>query len=453
MAERSITMRPRRTRRTLTFLCFLLMGTNALAFQNARQTKTDNAQDQKSGDVIKIDTSVVAVPVVVSDRNSKYIADLTQDEFSIFEDGVQQQIIFFATTSQPFHVTLVIDTSGSTQEKLASIQRAAKLFVAQLQPEDRTAVSSFDDSVTELSDFTNDRKVLEGAISRTAPGAGTKLYDAVKVALDKLSRVKGRKAMVIFTDGVDYRSDSETYDKNISGIEESGIIVYPIRFETRADTEALIRRQQADYGSAADVGLILGGPPAGTTPPTMPGGSGPSIPQPKPGSPNDPYRLPVPSVILRPPTGGYPGDRRNPNDGRYPDDSRYPDDRSSRMPFPDSRAPGSRDDNRYPDSGSSRGRGRGDSVSVMLDGLYATADQYLNALAVVSGGRLHRADTLQSLPAAFEQIAAELRQQYSLGYSSTNESRDGKYRKIQVKVARKDAVVRSRPGYRAPKAK
>ena len=123
------------------------------------------------------------------------------------------------------------------------------------------------------------------------------------------------------------------------------------------------------------------------------------------------------------------------------------------MPFPDSRAPGSRDDNRYPDSGSSRGRGRGDSVSVMLDGLYATADQYLNALAVVSGGRLHRADTLQSLPAAFEQIAAELRQQYSLGYSSTNESRDGKYRKIQVKVARKDAVVRSRPGYRAPKAK
>jgi Ca-activated chloride channel family protein len=92
-------------------------------------------------------------------------------------------------------------------------------------------------------------------------------------------------------------------------------------------------------------------------------------------------------------------------------------------------------------------------VSIMLDGLYATADQYLNALAVASGGKLHRADTLQSLPAAFAQIAAELRQQYSLGYSSTNEARDGKYRKIQVKVARRDSVVRARPGYRAPRSK
>jgi Ca-activated chloride channel family protein len=89
----------------------------------------------------------------------------------------------------------------------------------------------------------------------------------------------------------------------------------------------------------------------------------------------------------------------------------------------------------------------------MLDGLYRTADRYLADLSRVSGGKLHRADTLGSLPAAFSLIAAELRQQYSLGYYPTNAARDGKYRKIQVKVSRKDVVVRARPGYRAPRDK
>lgn len=85
----------------------------------------------------------------------------------------------------------------------------------------------------------------------------------------------------------------------------------------------------------------------------------------------------------------------------------------------------------------------------MLDGLYRTADMYLHDLATRSGGELHRADTLRSLPDAFANIAAELRNQYSIGYYPTNQARDGKYRKIQVKVSRKDVVVRARPGYRA----
>ena len=86
----------------------------------------------------------------------------------------------------------------------------------------------------------------------------------------------------------------------------------------------------------------------------------------------------------------------------------------------------------------------------MLDNLYRTADQYLQDMATRSGGELHRADTLGSLPDAFAKIAAELRNQYSLGYYPANQARDGKYRKIQIKVSRKDVVVRARPGYRAP---
>jgi Ca-activated chloride channel homolog len=86
----------------------------------------------------------------------------------------------------------------------------------------------------------------------------------------------------------------------------------------------------------------------------------------------------------------------------------------------------------------------------MLDSLYRTADQYLQDMATRSGGKLHRADTLGSLPDAFANIAAELRNQYSLGYYPANQARDGKYRKVQVKVSRKGVVVRARPGYRAP---
>jgi len=86
----------------------------------------------------------------------------------------------------------------------------------------------------------------------------------------------------------------------------------------------------------------------------------------------------------------------------------------------------------------------------MLDNLYRTADQYLQDMATRSGGELHRADTLGSLPDAFAKIAAQLRNQYSLGYYPANQARDGKYRKVQVKVSRKGVVVRARPGYRAP---
>jgi VWFA-related protein len=89
----------------------------------------------------------------------------------------------------------------------------------------------------------------------------------------------------------------------------------------------------------------------------------------------------------------------------------------------------------------------------MLDAAYATADSYLKTLAEKSGGRLLRADTLGSLPEAFSQIAAELRTQYMLGYYPLNKERDDHYRKIKVTTARKDVVIRARPGYLATSAR
>lgn len=86
----------------------------------------------------------------------------------------------------------------------------------------------------------------------------------------------------------------------------------------------------------------------------------------------------------------------------------------------------------------------------MLDQLYLTADSYLLELAGKTGGRLLRADSLGSLPDAFAKIAAELRTQYALGYYPSNRARDGQYRRIKVVSTRKQAIIRSRPGYRAP---
>ena len=89
----------------------------------------------------------------------------------------------------------------------------------------------------------------------------------------------------------------------------------------------------------------------------------------------------------------------------------------------------------------------------MLDLAYATADKYLDALAEKSGGRLLRADTLDSLPDAFAQIANELRTQYMIGYYPLNKEHDERYRRIKVATTRKGVVIRARPGYLASGAK
>jgi hypothetical protein len=415
------------------------------------------SRSERQDETIKIDTNLVTVPVIASDRNDVYVHDLQQADFMLYEDGQQQEIVFFATIKEPFSVVLMLDTSASAQEKLGQIQLAANSFVNQLQPADQVKVISFEDNVRELSGFTNDRNELRRAIDSTKPGEGTKLYDAVKLALNNLARRKGRKAIVIFTDGVDWRSDSTQYEDNIQMVEESGVIVYPIRYDTRPETEEMIRNQQESIGEV-DLGVIFGGPnnrlPRGTTPPTVPGSGGSPIPN-RRGGRDDPYQLPVPPVTIPLPGNRYPD--RYPGGGRFPDDRyprRFPDDRNpGSKPYPDDRSPGGggypNDPSRHPDPR----RRREDNINVLLDSLYRTGDQYLNEMALKSGGKLQRADTLVDLPAAFANIANELRNQYSLGYYPTNAARDGKYRKIQVKTKRQNVVLRARPGYRAPSQK
>src|SRR5688572_8046628 len=404
-------------------------------------------------ETIKTDTNLVTVPVIATSINGLYITDLRKEEFSIAEDGVRHEIAFFGKVSMPFHVVLMLDTSASTQDKLRQIQQAAYAFVEQLQPADRVKVISFDNQIRELNEFTNNRDTLKNAINSTRSGQGTKVYDAFDLALNLVRRIQGRKTIVLFSDGMDWHSDSATFEGTLRNLDEEGVIVYPIRFETRATTEALAREQSEQTTPTLPTIEVIRRPPDGTTPPTFPGGE--QVPTTGSQRRTGPLGMPLPEEIMRRRRETGTGRQRypDPNDpnqlpGQLPDDRIPPQHR-----LPDRRRiPGQTDP---PPSSTSKPRPGSpeESIKGMLDLAYAQADQYLEALAAKSGGRLLRADTLASLPDAFGKIAAELRTQYLLGYYPLNKEHDERYRHIKVATTRKEVVIRARPGYLATGAK
>ena len=238
----------------------LLLVAGQVSAQTPGQKRTTTLPppppQEQDVETLKIDTNLVTVPVIASSRGGNYIADLTKEEFKLSEDGVPQEISFLATVNAPFAVVLMLDTSDSTQEKLPQIQRAAIAFLEQLGPQDKVKVVSFDGELHDLTDFTSNKSVLRNAISQTRTGHDTRVYDAVQLALNSLRLLQQRKAIVIFTDGMDWHSQESTYEGTIRDLDESGVIVYPIRFETRADTERMARQlSETHKSSLATMGL------------------------------------------------------------------------------------------------------------------------------------------------------------------------------------------------------
>lgn len=187
-------------------------------------------------EVVRVNTALVTIPVSIMDRDGRFISGLRKDEFRIFEDGIEQQVAYFATVEVPFTVALVLDTSGSTRFKLDDIQAAAIAFLDQLGPEDKVLVLSFDDDVRVHAEATSDRRTLRNAIRQTRPGNGTRLYDAVDFVIKRrFDRLRGRKAIVLFTDGVDTSSKHASMRGNLADAEELDAIVYPIQYDTFFD--------------------------------------------------------------------------------------------------------------------------------------------------------------------------------------------------------------------------
>jgi len=193
-------------------------------------------EEVEAGDVIKVNTTLVTLPVSVMDRDGRYVPNLRKEDFRLWEDGTEQQVAFFSSVDKPFSVVLMIDTSGSTRFRLEAIQEAAIAFTNQLRSDDRVMIVSFDDQIRVLSEFTSDRGRLRDAIRRTNPGDGTKLYDAVDLVMNRqLANVSGRKAIVLFSDGVDTTSRHASYASNIRDAEELDALVYPVQYDTYAD--------------------------------------------------------------------------------------------------------------------------------------------------------------------------------------------------------------------------
>ena len=244
-----------------------------------KQTKTDPSKTEDTGvtqsainpngetiegDVLRFDTSLVMVPVSVMDRYGRYVPLLKRDQFRLMENGVEQKIAYFATTDSPFSVVLLIDTSGSTEFRLEDIQKAAINFVDKLKPTDSVMVMSFDDRIQVQCKATTDREEISKAIRRTHTGGGTRLYDAVEDILKKqLATIPGRKAVVLFTDGVDTTSHRASYESTLRLAEESEAPIYSVDYDT------------------SGLNSTLGGPGGGGLP--IPGGRGSVIRIPIPG--------------------------------------------------------------------------------------------------------------------------------------------------------------------------
>lgn len=203
-------------------------------------TGSDSVTSIQDGETIKINTQLVSIPVRVMDKKGRFIGGLAKENFSVFDNGAEQEIALFSNEHQPFTVALVLDMSYSTKFKIAEIQNAAIAFIEQLRPQDQVMVVSFDGEVHMLCEATGDRKSIYRAIRSTKIATGTSLYEAVDMVMnDRLRKIEGRKAIILFTDGVDTTSRHSNDQRNLDDAMELDSLVYPIRYDTFADVQGM----------------------------------------------------------------------------------------------------------------------------------------------------------------------------------------------------------------------
>jgi Ca-activated chloride channel family protein len=156
---------------------------------------------------------LVSLNVIVTEGGGKYVTDLTQDDFNVFEDGVKQEVTFFTKSNLPIALSLLLDTSASMDVKLSTAQAAAIGFAKKLREQDLAEVIDFDSRVVVLQNFTSSAAEIEAAIHRTSAGGSTSLYNAIYIALKDLKKAVAknvdeirRQAIVVLSDGEDTSS-------------------------------------------------------------------------------------------------------------------------------------------------------------------------------------------------------------------------------------------------------
>jgi Ca-activated chloride channel homolog len=205
--------------------------------------------DPPVADIIKIDSRLVNLNVRVTDSAGKLIPNLSQADFQIFENNVEQQVVRFEPVTSPVSVVLLLDASGSTREHWKIIKRAAKKFIETLSPTTPIAVAAFTRRFMVICDFSCDRRTLKERIDKTRNlSSGTAFYDATWSTLNLFKEVKEqRKAVVMMTDGVDNSLSDEEYepkhpfDEVFARISQDEITIYPIYFDTEYQVTVRMR--------------------------------------------------------------------------------------------------------------------------------------------------------------------------------------------------------------------
>lgn len=182
----------------------------------------------------RVGIDIVSLNVTVTGAGGRYVTDLSQDDFQVYEDGIQQTVSFFSHSQLPIALALLLDTSASMEEKLGTAQAAASGFAHRLRPDDVAEVIDFDSRVEILQPFTNDVKALEDAIHKTTAGGSTSLYNALYISLKELRKVQARapdeirrQAVVVLSDGED-TSSLIGYDEVLDLAKRSETGIYAI---------------------------------------------------------------------------------------------------------------------------------------------------------------------------------------------------------------------------------
>jgi Ca-activated chloride channel homolog len=207
-------------------------------------------------DPIKVDSSIVRLNVGVVDQRGRPITSLNRSNFSVYEDGVKQDVSRFETTTAPFSVVMLLDMSGSTKSYRQNIKLSAARFLDALAPDDRIAIVEFYSKINLLNDFTTDKNLAAQSIGLANGEGDTSLYKAIDFALERLAKERTRrKAIVVLTDGVDTDSrnddrkllsgksedemanairpeSSELFNKMLNKADLQGVTIYPLALPT-----------------------------------------------------------------------------------------------------------------------------------------------------------------------------------------------------------------------------
>lgn len=226
----------------------VLLSTLVIIFDGTLSAQ--QPQDQPTP-AFRAGVDVVSLNVTVSDLEGRFVTDLDQTNFQVYEDGVQQNITFFTKTQLPIALAMLIDTSASMDEKMTTAQEAAIGFSQRLRPEDLAEIIDFDSRVNILQTFTNDAVKLEQAIQQTSAGGSTSLYNAIYISLRELSKAPlrradvRREAIIVLSDGED-TSSLVTFDEVLEQAKRSETAIYSIGLQSD-DSRSRVGFREADF--------------------------------------------------------------------------------------------------------------------------------------------------------------------------------------------------------------